>query len=168
MKKPEKIRNHKQGVIVPDDSINIEAYYRYYAANPERWEIAYKFMKETDLKNIDKGKYELDGNNLYASVSEYTTKNEEDARFEAHHVYADIQYIITGEEQMGIVPLDKTEVVTPYDSEKDVCFLKSPVNNYHLATPATYFIFFPEDAHRPGVKVGNNAPVKKVVLKVKL
>jgi YhcH/YjgK/YiaL family protein len=168
MKKPEKIRNHKQGVIEPDDSIVIEEFYRYYAANPARWEKAFIFLKETDFQKIENGKYELEGKDLYASVSEYNTKNEEDARLEAHRVYADIQYIISGEEKMGIVPFSKAEVITPYDEAKDVCFLKADKLNYRIATPKEYFVFFPEDAHKPSIKVDNNAPVKKVVLKVKL
>jgi YhcH/YjgK/YiaL family protein len=168
MKKPEKIRSHSQGLIEPDDSIIIEEYYRYYAANPDRWEKAFKFLRDTDLKNIEKGKYEIDGEDLYASVSEYTTKNEEDAKLEAHRKYADIQYIISGEEKMGLVPLTKTEVVTPYDDVKDVCFLKAGKLSYHIATPKVYFVFFPEDAHKPSIKVTDNEPVKKVVLKVRL
>jgi YhcH/YjgK/YiaL family protein len=168
MKKPEKIRNHRQGIIEPDESIVIEEYYRYLAANPARWEKAFKFLKETDLQKIEKGKYELEGENLYATVSEYNTKNEEDAKLEAHRKYADIQYIISGKEKMGFVPLTKTTVVTPYDETKDVCFLKADQITWHIATPKVYFIFFPEDAHRPSVKVDENAPVRKVVLKVKL
>ena len=41
------------------------------------------------------------------SVSEYLTKNEEDAKFEAHHKYIDIQYVINGAEQMSITPLSE-------------------------------------------------------------
>ena len=168
MKKPEKIRNRHQGVIEPDESIVMEEYYRYYAADPSRWEKAFDFLRDTDMEKIETGKYELDGENLYASVSEYNTKNEEDARLEAHRKYADIQYIISGEEKMGLVPLTKTEVVTPYDDAKDVCFLKAGKLTYHHATPKVYFIFFPEDAHKPSIKVKDNAPVKKVVLKVRI
>ncbi|MFA5820146.1 MAG: YhcH/YjgK/YiaL family protein, partial [Bacteroidales bacterium] len=36
------------------------------------------------------------------------------------------------------------------------------------ATPDKFFIFFPSDAHRPGLKVGENSQVRKVVVKVKV
>jgi len=168
MKKPEKIRSRHQGVIEPDESIVMEEYYRYYAANPARWEKAFAFLRDTDLGKIETGKHELDGENLFASVSEYTTKNEEDAKLEAHRKYADIQYIITGEENMGLVPLTEAELVTPYDDARDICFLKAENLTYHHATSKVYFIFFPEDAHQPGLKVKDNAMVKKVVLKVRI
>ena len=168
MKKPEKIRNRKLGVIVPDESIVIEEYYRYYAANSARWEKAFAFLKETDLTAINVGKYELDGENLFASVSEYTTKNEEDTHPEAHRRYADIQYVIAGREKMGIAPLSKTEVVIPYNESKDICFVKAEKLTYHVADSKAYFVFFPEDAHEPGLKINENAQVKKVVIKVKI
>jgi beta-galactosidase beta subunit len=38
--------------------------------------------------------------------------------------------------------------------------------NYE-ATPSNFFIFFPDDAHRPGLKNGVNSKVKKIVIKLK-
>jgi beta-galactosidase beta subunit len=40
------------------------------------------------------------------------------------------------------------------------------VVNYK-ANPSNFFIFFPVDAHRPGLKDVANSPVRKVVIKVK-
>jgi YhcH/YjgK/YiaL family protein len=162
------ISNRFTGKIKPDDSVSEQEFIQQYEAHSERWEKAFAFIRDTDLKSIAKGRHELEGNDLYASIDEYTTKNEEDARFEAHRKYADIQYVISGEEIIGILPLDKTEMTTPYNAEKDICFLKSSMNHYRHATPDRYFIFFPHDAHRPCVKKDDNTPVRKVVVKVKL
>jgi len=163
-----KITDRFSGSIIPDESINAEEFILRYELNPERWDKAFAFLRDTDLKNLAKGRHELEGNDLYASVDEYLTKNEEDARYESHLRYADIQYVISGEEKIGLLPLEKMQVTIPYDEEKDICFLTSAENNFHTASPDRYFIFFPEDAHRPCVKISENSMVKKIVIKVRL
>ena len=40
------------------------------------------------------GKYEIDGKNVYANVTAYTTIPWEEAKYEAHEHYTDIQYVI--------------------------------------------------------------------------
>ncbi len=154
--------------IIPDRSINVIEFNRQYLLNPERWDRAFSFLRDTDLAGIEKGRYELEGSDLFASVDEYVTKDEPDTRLEAHRKYADIQYIISGDEIMGIVPLGKTSETVPYNAEKDIVFLESVKEKLLHATPGRYFIFFPDDAHRPGIKVVGQAPVKKVVIKVRI
>lgn len=136
--------------------------------NRERWEKAFEFLKTNDLKNMKLGRYELHGDNLFVNVDEYTTKDEEDARFEAHKKYADIQYLVSGEEKIGIAIMKNTAEIIPYDSLKDIAFYTSNEFNYRLASPSTFFVFFPEDAHRPCVKIDKNTKVRKVVVKVRI
>jgi YhcH/YjgK/YiaL family protein len=154
--------------IVPDKSVDHKEFDRQYSSNPDRWDRAFSFLGEADLQNFAKGKYEIDGTDLYAIVDEYTSRNEAETRFEAHRIYADIQYIISGKELIGIVPLAETSVTVPYDTEKDIYFLDSLRGEQLPASPDRYFIFFPSDAHRPGMRSGDNASVRKVVIKVRL
>jgi YhcH/YjgK/YiaL family protein len=106
---------------------------------------------------------------LYAPVSEYLTKNEEDVMFEAHQKYIDIQYVISGVELMGVAPIEqKKEVLVPYDPTKDVEFLTVTKGTNFKATPGRFFMFFPSDAHRPGLKDVENSQIRKVVVKVKV
>ena len=130
---------------------------------------AFNFLKNTDLTKLDLKRYDIDGDNLFATVSEYISKNEETTNFEAHRKYIDIQYVISGKELMNIAPvISVKEVITPYDAAKDIEFVKvSKIVNYK-ATPSNFFIFFPDDAHRPGLKDGVNSPVRKVVIKLKV
>lgn len=154
--------------IIPDESIEINEFNKQYLIHPERWDRAFSFLRETDLAGIEKGRYEIEGSDLFAIIDEYVTKNESDARLEAHRKYADIQYIISGEEMMGIISLDKTTVTVPYNEEKDIVFLDSNAEKLLHATPESYFIFLPDDAHRPGIKVTDQSPAKKVVVKVRI
>ena len=154
--------------IMPDESINKRELAIQYHKNPERWEKAFTFLKTKNLETIEPGIYELEGKDLFINVSEYITKNEDDTKFEAHIEYIDIQYVVSGEERIGVLPLEKTKEIIPYDSSKDIAFQTAENSNYRFATPERFFIFFPEDAHRPGVKSDNNSNVRKVVVKIKI
>lgn len=155
--------------VKPDASINRRAFAVSYFNHKERWDKAFTFLKENDLKSIELKKYELDGTNLFASPSEYMSKDEENARYEAHKKYIDIQYVVSGKELIGISPLsDQKEVLVPYSEEKDIMFVTvNNIKNY-LAVPDRFFIFFPEDIHRPGLKDGESSQVRKMVIKVKV
>jgi YhcH/YjgK/YiaL family protein len=155
--------------VKPDASIDRKAFAISYFRNRERWDKAFKFLKENDLKSLELKRHDIDGNNLFAPVSEYLTKNFEDARYEAHQKYIDIQYVASGRELIGIAPMSlKKEVLVPYDPAKDIEFLTVSEEVNYAATPDRFFIFFPEDAHRPGLKDGENSQVRKVVVKVKI
>ena len=155
--------------VTPDASINKKEFAILYYKNKERWAKAFKFLRNNDLTKLDVKRYDIDGDNLFATVSEYQSKNEESAKFEAHRKYIDIQYVISGKEIMNLAPISTLkEVLTPYDAAKDIEFITvSKVVNYK-ANPSNFFIFFPDDAHRPGLKDGSNSPVRKVVIKVKV
>ncbi|MGQ8337463.1 YhcH/YjgK/YiaL family protein [Sunxiuqinia sp. A32] len=160
----------KQGwPIVVDESADQVDFAKYYHQNPRRWNKAFDFLSATDFQNIEPGKYELDGESLYANVDQYRTRDEEDTRFETHNKYADIQYLIKGKEYIGVVELSKMQkAMFPYNKEKDITFYSSSENNYRLADSSRFFIFLPDDAHRPCLKVDDNLEVKKIVVKVLL
>jgi len=155
--------------VAPDESVNKREFAVSYFKNKSRWEKAFKFLAGNDLKNLEVRRYDIDGDNIFATVSEYMTKNEETTNFEAHRKYIDIQYVISGKEFMNVAPLNKAcEEVTPYDGTKDIEFLKVLSMQKYPATQQNFFIFFPSDAHRPGIKENVNAQVRKLVIKVKV
>ena len=155
--------------ITPDASINKKELAVYYFKNSARWNKAFEFLRDNDLSKLEVKRHDIDGDNLFALVSEYMTKNEEDTKFEAHRKYIDIQYVIDGAEQMSITPLsDRKEELVPYDPAKDVEFIAVDNTTSYEATPEKFYIFFPTDIHRPSVKIGENKNVRKVVVKVRI
>ena len=155
--------------VTPDGSINKKEFAVAYFKNKDRWDAAFTFLKNIDLSTLEIKRYDIEGDNLFATVSEYLTKNEEDANFEAHRKYIDIQYVITGTEQIYVASvLNKNEIITPYDEAKDIEFMTVSGSNSFTATPKRFFVFFPSDIHRPGIKIGENSQVRKVVVKVKI
>lgn len=154
--------------IIADVSVNKKEMAKHFFQNPERWQKAFSFLKSEELTSLPTGRYELEGPDLFAIIDEYITKDEEVARFEAHRKYIDIQYVISGEERIGITPLENTVVTVPFDEDKDILFLDASDFVYKDANPSRFFVFFPDDAHCPGVKMMNNSRVRKVVVKVRI
>ena len=141
----------------------------YYGAHPN-FEKAFAFIKRAVAENLAVGKYELDGKNLFASVQEYNTKEEQAARFEGHEKYIDIQYIVSGAEYVEVTDIAKAQPITEYNEEKDVQFYQAKESVWKgVWTANDYGIFFPHDIHRPGMRVdGISAPAKKILVKIKL
>ena len=136
-----------------------------YAHISDRLAVGLRYLQMTDFSELAPGKYLIEDNEVFALVSEYNSKKPEDAKWEAHQKYADIQYIISGEEKMGFAPRVGFEVTEAYNPDKDIVFLKG-TGDYVTAKTGTFVIFFPQDAHQPSVAVKDSTPVKKVVVKV--
>ena len=68
----------------------------------EKFSVAYKWLKEQDLKTLPAGKYPILGDIVVANIQEYTTLPVEEKRFETHDLYFDIQYLVEGIELFGI------------------------------------------------------------------
>lgn len=158
----------RQWKVLPDPSIDEVLFEKQYYQNPERWDSAFAFLAEKDLHTLPVGKYELDGDNLYVNVDEYQTKDYESTRYESHRQYADIQFVVEGEEKISVVSHDKLSSLSPYDPLRDIEFYTGSEDVFHRADSTRFFIFFPTDAHRPCVQVDGKVSVRKVVVKVKL
>lgn len=133
-----------------------------------RYEKAVEFLKNTDLASLAAGKYEIDGKDVFANVVEYITIPWEEAKFEAHQNYTDIQYVITGCELMSYAPVSELAEKVPYNKEKDVVFYDNENAGVQIVVKAgQYMIFNPWDGHKPKAFAGTPAPVKKVIIKIK-
>jgi YhcH/YjgK/YiaL family protein len=128
---------------------------------------ALEYLLNTDFKTIEPGKYEIDGDEIYAVISQYDTKPASSGRWEAHKRYLDIQYVVEGKEKIGYSFSNKMIVTQNYDEHKDIMFLKG--EGQFLTVDAGYLaILFPSDIHMPGIAINISSPVKKVVVKVKV
>jgi YhcH/YjgK/YiaL family protein len=111
------------------------------------------------------GRYELEGEKLFAMIQEYVTKPAEQGRWEAHRRYIDVQFVAAGVEVIGYAPLPELQVVDPYDAEKDVMFLQG-TGSLLRVDAGMFAVFYPHDAHMPMLAVSAPQMVRKIVLKV--
>ncbi|MBU3144820.1 YhcH/YjgK/YiaL family protein [Clostridium sp. CF012] len=149
--------------MILDNIVNCK---KYEALN-RNFEKAFQFLNREDLGSLPLGKYEIDGESIFAMVQEYETKDLENAKYEAHKKYIDIQYLLEGSENMGYVTIDKLEVSSPYSEENDFMLLTGKPRLI-LLNEGEFFVLFPEDAHMPGIFVKEKRKVKKIVVKVRV
>lgn len=141
--------------------------WRIYFDRNSRFANGFEFLETTDLLYLPEGRHDIDGDNLFALVSNYTTKPPEEKDPESHRVYADIQYIVSGEEKIGYAVLDNQPVCKEYIEEKDIMFYKDYSCFINLFC-GMFAVFFPQDIHMPGITINEPVEVKKIVIKVRL
>ena len=147
--------------MIKDNLTNAECYYSL--SNNLRK--GFLWLKENNLEEIKDGKYEIDGEKIFANVQTYETKD--DAPYEVHKKYIDIQYMIKGEESVGVVNYKDCKTTETYNENKDIEFLECMKNDfYQILRKGEFLIFYPQDAHKPSLKINNKKLVKKVIVKV--
>lgn len=107
-------------------------------------------------------------NDLYVNYEEYATYPINERRFEAHKNYIDIQFVVEGQEKMGVCDISETEILENYDKERDVMFLSAKNPNFINVKKGYFIIFYPNDAHMPCLLINEAQKVKKFVGKVKI
>jgi YhcH/YjgK/YiaL family protein len=128
---------------------------------------ALKYLRDTDFAALPNGRQEIAGNDIFSIVTDYTTKDMEDCRLEAHRKYIDIHFMAQGSEAIGYSLFSSQEPATEYDEANDF-ILYCGAKNYLRLEEKTFAIFFPSDLHMPGLIVDKPAKVRKVVVKVKV
>lgn len=138
-----------------------------YSSVNKNFEKAFEFLESNDLTKLSVGKHEIQGEEIFALVQEYITKNQEEKKFESHEKYIDIQLIVEGQEIMGYTPVQGLEIKEDLRPAKDMIFYKETLNGSNVKfTSGDYAIFFPEDAHKPCCALNECSKVRKIVVKV--
>ena len=138
--------------------------YQLYNAINERIAKGFDFLRTTDLDSLPSGKHDIEGDTIFALVQEYQTKPLEDCKLESHKKYIDIQYVIRGEEMMGITTQNNQKIIE-VNEEKDYTFYEGTTSLVRVSK-GMFTIFFPDDLHQPCVQTKTISEVKKVVIKV--
>lgn len=138
-----------------------------YEGISENLQKGYQYLLNTDFSTLESGKYEIDGQDVFAIVFEYESKDPGECRLEAHQKYADIQYVVSGREAIGYAPLNNQPILTPYTPEKDIVFFTGETTQL-IVEQGMFAVFFPQDIHRPCMQIDAPVNVKKVVVKVKI
>ena len=133
---------------------------------------ALDILRNTDVSEMNHGKYTIDGDKLILQINEITTGPKETKRPEVHRQYIDVQYMVHGHELIGFYPrYEDGGVLEDNLDRNDVLFYKERSDVHEIMLPMTdgcYAIFFPEDIHRPCCMMDTPEDVKKIVLKVRV
>ncbi len=140
--------------------------YKNYTNLSDRIGKALKYLQETNFTNMELGKHIIDEDNMFALLQEYQTKEPANCKLEGHHKYIDVQYMIKGDEVMGVTTLIHQ---VPYQKNvvDDYFFYNDDTSLINIKE-GMFTIFFPDDLHMPCIKSGQIANVRKVVIKVRI
>ena len=153
--------------MIKDNINNANLYYSF----SKLVEVGLKYLQDTDFSAVENGKYEILSDKVYAIFQDYSSKLKSEGKFEAHKKYIDIQYVINGEELMGVANVADFNYAADYSDEKDIVFLKPKKNckqDFVKVRENEFIIFTPNDAHMPSIAVDKPSYVKKVVIKVQM
>lgn len=149
------------------ESVNAVEFYRQYQKNPEQWQAMFRWLQETDVTAIAKGKHPIPGTKLVASVEDSQNGPLEKRQSESHFYHIDFQWVVKGTERFGIID---------HLTSKPNCAWKEDVVHYDYirekarfidSVPGEFFIFFPGDWHI--AKVANDTDdqtIRVIVVKV--
>jgi biofilm protein TabA len=151
----------------PHASIDKVAFAEQYHKNKAEWDKAFAFMRDSDLTHLKPGKYTIDGADVYATITEGPEKTFEQSAWESHRKYIDLHYVVTGKEKMGKAAVTGATVTQAYDDKADIAHYTAD-GQFYIGDPSEFFLFFPSDAHRPGIHVDGYDMVKKLVIKIRV
>lgn len=110
----------------------------YNGINPG-FKKAFDFLKTNDLANMEVGRYDIDGDKVFALV----------------------------QEKVGYYPVEGMKAIKPYDAVNDFTALEDVPGDFMTLRDDIFMLLFPEDGHLPAIAVDQPMDVKKVVIKIK-
>lgn len=126
----------------------------------------FDYLRSVDLSLIEEGKFYLQNGDVIFSTATIPGKEKCRVALETHHKYIDIQLPINTTEIYGWRPLSElSKLSSPYDIDRDITFFEDRPSVFFAVDPGNFVVFFPEDAHAPGI---GNRDIKKIVIKVKV
>lgn len=133
--------------------------------HPNVWR-GLQLLRSTDFSQLEDGRYDVDGEEVFFSLQSYETIPGKDL-LEAHKKYVDIQFLISGQERMGVAPLET--VGSPIESrpEGDIWFYRGPMDSL-LLTAGRFAVVWPGDAHAPAIAVDGPEPCRKCIVKARV
>lgn len=137
----------------------------YYALTP-RIKQAFDWLASVNVKTLNVGRHDIDGDDLFVNVQDIELKPRYDAALEVHNKYIDIQVMFGSKEEYGWA--ERSHCTRPngeFDTERDVQFFADEPQFFYTLNEGQFAIFYPEDAHAPMLGVGK---VRKLIFKLRI
>ncbi len=124
---------------------------------------AFMFLQAGHVSTLKPGRYEIDGDNVYAVVIEGEQNGHESVKFEGHRKYIDIHFTISGTDVIGWKDAASCVPEGSFNEKDDYTFFTTRPTSWVEVPAGSFAVFFPHDAHAP---MGGEGKIKKVVVKV--
>lgn len=112
------------------------------------------------------GKIDVDGGRLFYTIAPVQGKGKGLAKLEAHQRYIDIQFVLSGNDVIGLKPTPECQAdPNGFDTAKDIGFYEDAPESWITLKPGRFVILWPQDAHAP---LSTQESMNKVVFKIAL
>ena len=127
---------------------------------------ALEYLAATDFATLEPGRHDVQGDEVFALVSDYQTRTPAEAFWEAHRRHVDVQYVHSGRERLAYGNLDLFDA-DPHDADRDLTVARGN-GGAVIVGAGEFVILFPADVHMPGLQIHGPEAVRKVVVKVRV
>ena len=142
----------------------VENLEKYASINPLFPKVV-EFLKANDLNQMEPGKYEIEGKDLFVNIQVAKGKTPAEAVIETHNKMIDIQIPLSDAETFGYTQREQLPDAE-YNEEKDITKIPDlAADSYLTCMPGMMAIFFPQDGHAPCI--AGVPEIKKAIFKVK-
>lgn len=141
----------------------------YYAkGNTEVWNKVVDFLKSVSGET-EPGKYEIQGDQVFAFVQEFDTIPIENGKIEIHCDFIDVHYVIKGPEVLFYSPVQTLDLIEDFrPASDDLLYTFQPDIAVRISlAPGQFVMFLPKEGHMTRISYCSNpSHVKKVVVKI--
>lgn len=131
---------------------------------------AVDFIRSRDLRQHELGRFDIDGDNLFALVQEVETVPPAERKSEHHRTYIDLQYLVDCPEDELLIVARQSPRNRPVEDaleEKDYALYDEVEGEFEIRLrPGMFAVFFPSDLHRPACTASGGVRLRKVVFKI--
>ena len=138
-----------------------------YTYLDEKIQKCFQYAAKHDLLSYEKGRHDIDGDDLFVNIVEYETTTPEERFWEAHKYYLDLHFMLRGPEQIDgnfIQNMEQKDFV----EKDDFLPLEGEPNNHVVLEDGDFLLCYPADAHRTAVAVNKPVMIKKEIFKIKI
>jgi YhcH/YjgK/YiaL family protein len=131
------------------------------------------FLEGRDAAALAPGKYNIEGEDIFALVQESETEPQEKRKFELHNEYIDIQLLLEGEEKQLYAPAPEAggnaDLLEDRLEESDIAFYSTPpAYDQVILQPGEYAVYMPRELHCPCcAPAGSGGKIRKIVFKIR-
>ena len=130
---------------------------------------AYAKEHQAEMLDYEKGRHDIDGEELYVNIVEYDTTAPENRFWEAHREYLDLHFMLRGPEQIDVNFIDNMEQKEYVPADDFLPLFGDENSSVKLLDAGDFLLCYPKDAHRTAVAVdGRTATIKKAIFKIKI
>ena len=158
------VKDKKYEPLSPEDILELQLNRMDINENPYFQE-ALEFIQQNDLNALPNGRHVIDDDNLWVNIvdSELHTVNE--AQFEAHDQYIDLQIPLSSPESYGVMSRRMCQApIGTFNKDGDYILFRDVVTTVVTRRPGEMIVFTPSDAHAPLIGEGM---IHKAIFKVK-